>query len=329
MTTNDHGKLPKGSRPTTATIRSRIVLEIAAEMVSRADQPLQQARVQLRSPRGDGTWPMMLFGSGTVEGIESVVRGEAHLAMTNPAASLSLAYHGKGIFKTPQPVRVIAVIPSYDQCMFGVRGDYGITHMEEIAERRLTLVLSLRGELAHWLHPMLDDILRACGCSLSDIESWGGQIRRDGQLPYHDGPRFDGFRRGEVSAIFDESVTNWCNEAPAAGMTILRMREETLGRLEAMGYRRGWLRQADFPNLPSDIATLDFSGWPIFVHAQASDEFVNQICESLVARAHLIPWQSPGPLPVARMCLDGPDTPQMVPMHPAAERLWRKLGYLS
>ena len=329
MTINDHGKLPRGSRPTTATIRSRLVLEIAAEMVSRADQPYQQARVQMRSPRGDGTWPMTLFGSGTVEGIESVVQGTSQLAMTNPAASLSLAYRGAGLFKTPQPVRVIAVIPSYDQCMFGVRSDFGISYIEEIAERRLPLVLSLRGEGAHWLHPMLDDILSACGCSLAAIESWGGSVRRDGQLPYYDGPRFDSFRRGEVTAIFDESVTNWCNAAPGAGMSILKLREETLSRLEAMGYRRGILRQADFPNLPGDVPTLDFSGWPILVHAEADDEFVTQVCESLVRRAHLIPWQSPGPLPIERMCRDAPDTPQMVPLHPAAERYWRQMGYMS
>lgn len=328
MASKDFGKLPIGSRPTTATIRSRVVLEIAAELVARADQPYQQAKVHLRSPRGDGTWPLSLFGSGTVEGVEAVVQGDTQLAMTNPAASLSLAYHGKGIFTTPQPVRVIGVIPSFDQVLFGVRGDFGISYVEEIAERRLPLSLSLRGELAHWLHPMLDDILAACGCSLADLESWGGRVHRDGHLPYSDGPRFDAFRRGEITAIFDESVTNWCNEAPLAGMTILKLREDTLRRLEALGYRRSMIRQADFPNLPEDVPTLDFSGWPIFVHAEAEDGFVTQVCEALAARAHLIPWQSPGPLPVARMCREAPDTPQLVPLHPAAERCWRRMGYL-
>lgn len=326
--TNDSGKLPRGSRPGTATIRSRVVLEIASELVARNDQPYQQAKVMLRPQRGDRAWRMSLFGSGTAEGIEAVVQGTSQLALTNPAASLSLAYRGQGIFKTPQPVRAIAVIPSYDQCVLGVRSDFGITTMEEIAERHLPLVVSLRSEPDHWLHPMFEDILAACGCSLGEIERWGGSVRRDGPFPYFSGPRFDAFRRGEINAVFDESVDNWCNEAAGAGMTILTLREDTVRKLEAMGYRRSLARKADFANLPNDILTLDFSGWPIFVHADAPDDFVTQVCESLVARAHLIPWQSPGPLPVSRICREAPDTPQVVPLHPAAERCWRRLGYL-
>src|SRR5437879_1522255 len=111
-------KLPKEMRPSTATIRSRLVLEIASELVARNDQPNQQAKVLLRPQRGDKSWALSLFGSGTIEGITAVVRGEAALAITNPAESLSLAYRGKGIFKTPQPIRAIAVILSYDQCVF-------------------------------------------------------------------------------------------------------------------------------------------------------------------------------------------------------------------
>lgn len=322
-------KLPRELRPETATIRSRLVLEIASALVSRRDQPLKQAKVLLRLPRGDKEWRLSLFGSSTTEGIEAVARREVDLAITNPAASLSLAVRGNGMFEAPCPVRPIAVIPSSDQCLFGVRADYGIRHVEEIGERRLPLSLSLRGEPDHYLHPMLDDILATCGFSLADLESWGGSVRREGRLPYFNGPRFDAFRRREIDAIFDESVSNWCNEAPTAGMQILNLREDTVRKLEGIGYRRSVVRKVDFPNLPSDVLTLDFSGWPIVVHQDADDALIAQICGALDTRATEIPWQSPGPLPIARMCLDAPDTPQLVPMHPAAERYWRSKGYLD
>jgi TRAP-type uncharacterized transport system substrate-binding protein len=303
-------KLPRETRPITATIRSRVVLEIASELVSRRDQPYIQAKVLLRPARGDKQWRMALFGSSTTEGIEAVANGDSDLAITNPSAALSVAYRGTGMFKAPKPVRPIAVIPSYDTCLFGIRSELGITHIEDIAARKPPLRLSLRGERDHYLQPMLDDILAACGCSLADIERWGGKIVY-----------------GEIDAIFDESITNWCNDGPTVGMTFLQMREETVRRLEAMGYRRGVIPKAEFPNLPTDILTLDFSGWPIFVRSDASDDFVTQVCEALVARADVIPWQSPGPLPVARMCRDAPDTPQLVPLHPAAERYWHSKGY--
>jgi hypothetical protein len=321
-------KLPRETRPATATIRSRVVLEIASELVGRRDQPYIQAKVLLRPARGDKEWRLALFGSSTTEGIEAVANGEADLAMTNPSAALSVAVRGTGMFKSPQPVRPIAVIPSYDLCLFGVRGDIGISHVEEIAERKLPLRLSLRGERDHYLQPMLADVLAASGCSLADIERWGGRIVYGGTLPYFNGPRFDAYRNGEIDAIFDESITNWCNDAPTVGMTFLQMREGTVRRLEAMGYRRGVIAKADFPNLREDVLTLDFSGWPILVRADAPDEFVTQVCEALVARADTIPWQCPGPLPVERMARDAPDTPQLVALHPAATRYWGAKGWL-
>ena len=321
-------KLPRDIRPATATIRSRVVLEIAAELVGRRDQPCKQAKVLLRPPNA-AKWEIGLFGSATIEGVDAVVRGESDLAITNPAASLSLAYRGTGCFSAPQPVRAIAVIPSQDQCMLAVRADYGIRTIEEVAEQRLPLKLSLRGQADHWLQPMFDDMIAAAGFSLADIERWGGSVTHEGSLPYWHGPRFADFKSGRFDAIFDESVGNWCNEAPAAGMRVLGLREPTLARLEKMGYRRAWLRRADFPELPEDVVTLDFSGWPIFVHAEADDDLVTQICEALEARAALIPWQSEGPLPVARMARDAPDTPQLVPLHPAAERHWRARGFLG
>ena len=57
------------------TTRSRVVLEIAAEMVAMPGQPLRQAKVLLRQQGSDTTgWPLQLFGSSTDEGIDSVVR---------------------------------------------------------------------------------------------------------------------------------------------------------------------------------------------------------------------------------------------------------------
>ena len=134
--------------------------------------------------------------------------------------------------------------------------------------------------------------------------------------------------RGEADAIFDEATESWVNEALAAGMTILPLREGTLHKLEATGFRRGILSKTVFPALAQDASSIDFSGWPVFTHAALDDRRVTQICAALDARKHLIPWQGDGPLPVERMCIDALDTPFDVPFHPAAERYWRERGYL-
>jgi TRAP-type uncharacterized transport system substrate-binding protein len=55
---------------------------------------------------------------------------------------------------------------------------------------------------------------------------------------------------------------------------------------------------------------------------------VTQICAGLDARKARIAWEEPGDLPVERMAREALDTPQCVPLHPAAERFWRSRGYL-
>ena len=59
-----------------------------------------------------------------------------------------------------------------------------------------------------------------------------------------------------------------------------------------------------------------------------TDDLVKRICAALEARKHLIPWQGEGPLPLERMCRETQETPQVVPLHPAAEAFWRERGYL-
>ena len=117
-------RLPRNLRPTPILTRSRVVLEIASELVADRDQPYNQAKVMLRA-QGAADWPLALFGSSTVEGVDAVVKGEAALAIITPAAALGFAYRGEPPFTAPQPVRSIGVIPTSDQIVFAVSRDFG------------------------------------------------------------------------------------------------------------------------------------------------------------------------------------------------------------
>ena len=108
----------------------------------------------------------------------------------------------------------------------------------------------------------------------------------------------------------------------------LKLEDETLARLEEMGYRRDCLTRDQFPTLPEDVPTLDFSGWPVFVRNDADGDLVRCFCASLEARRAMIPWEGEGPLPLDIMCRDTPEAPLGVTLHPAAEAFWKDLGYL-
>lgn len=316
---------PQWARPDTT--RSVLMLEIASVLVADKGQPYRQAMIHLRE-QGAAEWPLSLFASGGLEGIEAVVRREAAIAIVNPVTALALAYRGNGPFRDPQPVRAIGVIPSPDQFLFVVRPETGLKTFEEIATRRYPLRVSLRGEEKHGVHCMLDDIVAAAGFTLRDLQSWGGEVRRDAGMPFPHSSRFQALSRGEIDSIIDEGARSWGEESVDAGFTLLPLAESTVEKLEALGYRRSVLRKG-WGGLADDLLTIDFSGWAIFVHAELADDLVTKMCAALDARKHMIPWQGDGPLPVERMCLEAPDTPQDVPLHPAAARYWREVGYLK
>jgi TRAP-type uncharacterized transport system substrate-binding protein len=297
---------------------------MASHIVGEDDTSVRLAEIHL----GDKA-PLRISAASTSEGMRRVADRKLDLAIANPSSALMLAYRGRQPFDRALPLRTIAVIPSPDQYVFAAKREFGLTTFEDIATKRPPLKVLLRGAPDHFLHYVLDDIAAAGGFAMSDIERWGGSVRKVGAVPYPDGPKFEALTRGEANAIFDEAAGRWVNEAIDADMTILPLAEATVRKLEAIGYRRAVLTKERFRKLPAAVLTIDFSGWPIFVHAELPDLRVTQICAALEARKDVMPWQEDGPLPLATMCRDTPEAPVPAPFHPAAERFWRERGYLK
>jgi len=318
----DHGKFV-----VPATTRSRLMLEVASELVGGKDWVQRQATISLR-PQGRGDWPLTLFASDDPEVIDDVVSGRVQVAIMNPVDPLALAYRGTGPFSKPLPLRVITVIPSEDQFAFAVSERMGVTSLEEIRDRQVPLRVSLRKQPGHATHFYVEHILSAAGFSLDDIKSWGGEIRYDAAIPQA-AERLDAIARGEIDAIFDEAINRWIYQALDHGIRPLSLEGSLLAKLEAMGFRRGVIPKADYPKLSADVVSLDFSGWAVFARGDTPDDLITAFCRALVARKEQIPWQGEGPLPLDLMCRNTRDTPLVIPLHPAAERVWRDCGYLT
>ena len=280
------------------TIRSRLVLEVASEMIEQEDWPNRQARVSLR-PQGAAEWAVNMIASDGPAALELVARGEMQLAISNPAMYLALAVRGTGPYRKPIPLRAITIIPSPDQLAFAVTEKTGVKSLHEIRERRMPLRVSVRGQRDHALHPITDEVLKAVGFTLDDIVSWGGQVRYDDGLPIKSN-RFGAMQRGEVDMIVDEAVRGWANQALDAGMRMLPLDEEILTKMETLGLRRAVMPVARYPKLGKDLPTLDFSGFAVYTHADVPDEVIKSICAALEARKERIGWQEPGPLPLGK-----------------------------
>jgi len=318
----DHGQFA-----VPGTTRSRLILEVASELVGEDDWLQKQAKVSLRT-QGTADWPLTLFASDNPEAIDEVMSGKAQVAIMNPVEPLTLAFRGTGPFSKPLPLRIITTIPSEDQIAFAVSERTGITSLEDIRERRFPLRVSVRKFQRHSTHFFIKHTLGAAGFSLDDITSWGGEVRYDATSPQGQ-ERLDALERDELDAIFDEGVNRWAYKALEQGIRPLPLGGVLLKKLEDMGFRRGVIRKADYPKLLADVVSLDFSGWAVFTREDIPDDLVMAFCKALEARKDRIPWQGEGPLPLDRMCRDTPETPLDIPLHPAAERFWRERGYMT
>lgn len=308
------------------TTRSRLMLEVASQLVSRRDFPYLQARVSLRE-QGASEWPLNLFASDSPATVREVVEGSVQFAIINPSMMLKLAALGSAPFEAPAPLRSIAVLPSSDHLVLAVKSDTGLSTFSDIRERKFPLRVSLRGQPDHSLQAIIDHVMKAADFSLEDVVSWGGNVRYDAGMAYGDA-RIGAVLRGEIDAIFDEGASAWGNMALGSQMTFLSLDETILQRLEAAGLRRGLIERENFPKLEADVPTLDFSGWPIYTHENTPDALVADFCAALEASKERIPWAEDAPLPLDRMVRDTPEGHLEIPLHPAAERFWRNCGYL-
>jgi TRAP-type uncharacterized transport system substrate-binding protein len=326
MSKNEFTLKPTRMRTHPHTTRSRLMLEVASELVNRRDWPYLQARISLRE-QGSNEWPVTLFASDSLAAIHEVAAGKVQFAIINPSMILKLAALGSAPFKAPLPLRAIAVLPSMDQMVFAVTADTGLKSFADIRARRFPLKVSLRGQPDHSLHIITNHVVAAAGFTLEDIISWGGEVRYDRGMAYG-ANRIGAVQRGEIHAIFDEGASTWGNMALELGMNFLSLDETLLTRLESIGLRRGLIEQKNFPKLPADVATLDFTGWPIYTHKDTPDILVSDFCRALDASKDRIPWAEDAPLPLAQMVRDTPEGHLEVPLHPAAEKFWRERGYL-
>lgn len=316
-------------RPRAASIRSRVMLEVASELVSRGDFEPKQARVSFRR-QGSPRWDMALFGSDALSAALEVADGETDFAIVNPATVIGRCIRGLPPFSEPVPVRAIATIPSYDQLGIAVRTDVlDDRSLEELINGHPALRMSLRGGRPdHSVHAVVDEMMSALGVSLETVSDWGGDVVYHEGIP-HQEPRASAIRSGAVDVVIDEGIYNWVELAIDSGFRFVSIPEEALSRLESWGYRRSTIAAADYSTLADDVSTLDFSGFLVFTREDVPDDLVTAFCESLEARKDRIPWQGGSELPLERMVSDQPDAPVPIPFHPAADRYWRSLGYLG
>jgi TRAP-type uncharacterized transport system substrate-binding protein len=305
----------------------------AAEGVLQTDSPLGNAlKLSLTPKPNDRKGIALSFTTGGFAAIRAVAEGKFSLAWVNPSALLTMAYRGKGPFPKRLPLRTIAVFPSYDVIGFAVRESTGITSISQIKKEGFPIKVSIRridkaARKDDSTMFTVAEVLRAAGFTLEDIRRWGGAIHIASRPS--DPARREAIESGAVDAVFDEGIKSWARTALESGFRFLPVEGSILKHMAALGYRPARMTKAEFPGIPAEVQTLDFSGWPMIVRADMPDDLVYALCETIEKRKDLMPTDNYKPLDIAQLCANDEESPYDVPLHPGAARFYRERGYLK
>src|SRR5579871_139930 len=263
-------------------VRPNAIVQIAVQLwqaSTAGNAPYPDIRMLLGAVESGVYQAPVKFGFEGPDIVLAVGRGELDLGTLNPSALLTMAYRGVGPFDEPLPVRAIAIMPSFDLMGFALAQGTGCTSLAEVRERRVPLRVSLRDDPSHTPLIAVDQVLGAEGFSLADIEAWGGVVQYVANTPSHP-DRLRGMRSGTIDAVFDEGIGTWGGVALEAGFRFAQLQDSTLARMETIGWPLLSLRER-FPDLPQDLMTISFSGWPLYTHADLPEETGYRIAEAL------------------------------------------------
>jgi len=247
----------------------------------------------------------------------------------NPVGLSRMAYLGRGFYTKKIPLRAIGVFPTWDRLIFAVSKSTAIQSIADIKKQRYPLRISTRrkGKLQTTLY-VIEEVLKAYGMSLSEIEKWGGKIMEAASPSSQD--RAVAIRSRTADAVFDEGVKSWGATALDAGMQFLPVDDGVLRKMARLGFASAMLTRKHYPKMDRNIRTVDFSGWTFFCHSELPSEIAYHMAKAVDLCCKQIPVDhfDKRPMTMREFCCGGEAGQLNIPLHPGAKRYFRERGYL-
>ncbi len=247
----------------------------------------------------------------------------------NPVGLSAMAYLGRGFYKKKIPLRAIGVFPTWDRLIFAIRKDTGIESLEDVKKQKYPLRISTRRRVKlQTTVYAIEEVLKAYGMSLGQIEKWGGKVMEASNPSGAE--RRDHILSGKADAVFDEGVKSWGPAALDTGMRFLPVNDAATRHMAKIGFPRAMLTREHYPLLEHNITTIDFSGWTYFCHAELAPAIAYNMAKAVDLCHKQIPVDhfDKRPMTMLEFCRGGEAGQLNIPLHPGAKKYFRETGYL-
>lgn len=315
-------QLPRGSN----FVRTKMLWELGLHVAGNPLTPYGGDRdmcITVGNGSGAEFRPALRMATGSPILARAVAAGTLDMAVVNPAAMLTQAYRGVGLFSEALPLRIVAVYPTWDWFAFVFNPKTGIKSLHDVKKQRYPLHVSVKEDVTHSTRVFIDQVLAFYGFSVAELESWGGKLNLTGSPT--DPRRMEALARGELDAIFDEGLPRWFDEALRQGMVPHELEPEAFDYLATLGWKKAIVPASEFPHLRQDYAGINYSGWPLYARADLPEQLVYDVCAAFVARQNEIPWEASGYKgDIMQIGRDTFSTPIDIPLHAGAERFYRE-----
>ena len=196
-------------KPMSASLmRARIATKILAGLYEYVPTMLTSAiRLMVELPGGKGhDGPPYPFTIGVspawcsgLNGAKLVANGKLDLVWLNPSIIPSMAVRGVGPFRKAQPLRALAVFPSWDRLVIAVSPRLGVNSMEELIAKKPKMNVSIA--VNDCVDFAIKYLLKCHGITQKDFSAWGGVV--DEVVRPSNPHRREGIISGELDMVID------------------------------------------------------------------------------------------------------------------------------
>ncbi len=273
-------------------------------------------------------------GTAAVRNLLAVGRGQVDVALVTPEAFARMALDGVGPFAGERfpHLRSLGHIPQHDRMILAVRKELGITSFEDLRRKKTPLRIAIGhddGDSFMGLAAL--KIMEKSGIPRAELEKWGGfYIEREA-------PRdcVDEILKGNTNAIFQEAIMTqyWHTMTDKIDFNFIEIEPRTRDTLkQELGWPTGTLPKGYMRGMDREMEFLDFSHFLLVTTTDLPDDIAYAMSWALIEKwsgledqyRHIKPERSPVSYPIdPKLACRSP-----IPLHPGAERYFRKAGHL-